>query len=182
MCLISVALMLLSAAQGVVAMSKTLQISLGWLLLPVVAWLGLQVYDLALRPVLAWQMQHGLRADVWVLVMLAALGHAALFAWPLVILYGRAAGSVAFVMIWPVLWQHVGVVFSAGASVDLRLFWAIALLMYGGCLWAAVRLVARTQSPARFRRGPASVETLIRRHQRAVMQRLSAASTPSIKS
>ena len=154
-------------------MSKTLKISLGWLLLPLVAWLGLNVYSLAMRPVTDWLLTHGLGAELWLLVALAALGHAALFAWPLAQLYGRAVGPAAFIMIWPVLWQHVPVVFDASAAADLRVLWAVALVFYVLSLFVAVRLVKRMWSPARFRHGPVSVETLIRRHQRAVMQRVS---------
>ncbi|MEY2863025.1 MAG: hypothetical protein RLY58_732 [Pseudomonadota bacterium] len=157
-------------------MSRTLQISLGWLLLPLVAWLGLQVYDLAMQPVLTWFIQHGLTRDVALLLALAGLGHAALFAWPLVKLYGRAAGLAAFIMVWPVLWAHVSPVFDVHVSRDLRLFWAFSLLMYGASLWLAVHVVSRPRRFARVARGPIPVDRLLRRHQRGVMQRLAAQS------
>lgn len=41
-------------------MSKTIQIAMGWLLLPLVAWLGLWVYSSAIAPVEAMMLGQGL--------------------------------------------------------------------------------------------------------------------------
>jgi hypothetical protein len=153
-------------------MSRMWRIGLAWLVLPLVAWLSMQVFATVLEPLQVWMMHVGLSAQLWLMLIVAALGHAALFAWPLVRIYGRAAGAVVFVMIWPLMWQRVGLVFDDAFALALRWFWAVALISYVLTLWVAVRLVLRGQSPASFRRGPVSVETLIRRHQRAVMQRL----------
>lgn len=153
-------------------MSRMWRVGLAWLVLPLVAWLSMQVFAMVLEPLQAWMMQVGLSVQLWLMLLIAALGHAALFALPLVRIYGRAAGAVVFVIIWPLMWQRVGLVFDQAFTFDLRLFWAVALSSYVLTLWVAVRLVLRGQSPAHFRRGPVSVETLIRRHQRAVMQRL----------
>lgn len=153
-------------------MSRMWRIGLAWLILPLVAWLSMQVFATVLAPLQAWMTDEGLSLQLWLMLLVAALGHAALFAWPLVRIYGRAAGAVVFVLIWPLIWQRVGLVFDSAFALDLRWFWAVALVSYVLTLWVAVRLVLRSQSPAYFRRGPVSVETLMRRHQRAVMQRL----------
>ena len=153
-------------------MSRMWRVGLAWLVLPLVAWLSMQIFATVLAPLQVWMTHVGLSVQLWLLLLVATLGHAALFAWPLVRIYGRAAGAVVFVLIWPLMWQRVGLVFDDAFALDLRVFWAVALMSYVLTLWVAVRLVLRSQSPAHFRRGPVSVETLIRRHQRAVMQRL----------
>ena len=152
-------------------MSKTLQIALGWLVLPLVAWLGMWVYSSAIQPVEMMMLQSGLQVQVWLLMLLVALGHAALVAWPLVKIYGRAASVVAFVMIWPVLWPHIPTVFAADVSANSQLFWLSALSMYVVALVAVVRLVMRSQPRLQRHRAQVTVETLIRRHTRKVLQR-----------
>ncbi len=152
-------------------MSKTIQIAIGWLLLPLVAWLGMWVYSSAIAPVEMLMLQSGLHAQVWLLMLLVALGHAALFAWPLVKIYGRAASVVAFVMIWPVLWPHIPTVFATDVSATSQLFWWSALSFYVVALVAVVRLVMRSQPRLQRHRAQVTVETLIRRHTRQVLQR-----------
>lgn len=151
-------------------MSKTIQIAIGWLLLPLVAWSGLWVYSSAIAPVEAMMLQQGLQAQVWLLMLLVALGHAALFAWPLVKLYGRAASVVAFVMIWPVLWPHIPTVFAPDATALVQVFWLVALGLYLVTFFAAVRIVMRATPRLQRHRAQVNVETLIRRHTRAVLQ------------
>jgi len=152
-------------------MSKTIQIAIGWLLLPLVAWLGLWVYSSAIAPVETMMLQQGLQAQVWLLMLLVALGHAALFAWPLVKLYGRAASVVAFVMIWPVLWPHIPTVFAPETSAMVQVFWLAALSVYLVTFFAAVRIVMRATPRLHRHRAQVNVETLIRRHTRQVLQR-----------
>ena len=152
-------------------MSKTVQISLGWLLLPLMAWLGMWVYSAAIQPVEAMMLAQGLQADVVLLMLLVALGHAALFAWPLVKLYGRAASVVAFVMIWPVLWPHIATVFAPDVAASVQLFWVSALSLYLITFFALVRVVMRAYPRLQRHRAQVSVETLIRRHTKQVLQR-----------
>lgn len=152
-------------------MSKTIQIAVGWLLLPLVAWLGMWVYSASMQPVEAMMLQQGLQPQVWLLMLLVALGHAALFAWPLVKIYGRAASVVAFVMIWPVLWSHIPTVFAADVSATVQVFWLAALSSYLVTLFALVRLVMQAYPRLQRHRAQVSVETLIRRHTRDVLQR-----------
>lgn len=152
-------------------MSKTIQIAIGWLLLPLVAWLGMWVYSSAIAPVEQMMLQQGLQPQVWLLMLLVALGHAALFAWPLVKLYGRAASVVAFVMIWPVLWPHIPTVFAADVSAMVQIFWFAALSLYLVAFFALVRVVMRATPRLQRHRAQVTVETLIRRHTRQVLQR-----------
>ncbi len=152
-------------------MSNTIKIAIGWLLLPLVAWLGLWVYSAAIAPVEMIMLQQGLQPQVWLLILLIALGHAALFAWPLVKLYGRAASVVAFVMIWPVLWPHIPTVFAADVTANTQLFWLSALGLYLVALFGSVRIVLRAYPRLQRYRAQVTVETLIRRHTRKVLQR-----------
>lgn len=152
-------------------MSKTIQIAMGWLLLPLVAWLGMWVYSATIQPVEAIMLQDGLLVQVWLLMLLVALGHAALFAWPLVKVYGRAASAVAFVMIWPVLWPHLPTVFAADVSATSQVFWLAALSFYVVAFFIIVRLMMRAEPRLQRHRAQVTVETLIRRHTRRVLQR-----------
>jgi|JI102314A1RNA_FD_contig_111_505275_length_1046_multi_3_in_0_out_0_2 hypothetical protein len=159
-------------------MSRHYQIAIAWLLLPVMLWVGLQVYQVGMG--FAWQayQTHGLHPAVMLLVLLVAGGHAALMAWPLLKIYGRAAGVVSFVMIWPVLWHYMPALFPNFSVWSVSTFWMLALGSYVVLFWAAVQLVLRSLSPSAKRGGRVTVETLIRRYVRQAHQPKT--TTPSV--
>lgn len=146
-------------------MTQMVRMSLAWLCLPALAWLGLQVYSLGMLPVQAWLNVQPIPLSAWLVALLVGLGHAALLAWPLVKIYGRAAGAVSFVMIWPVIWHYADLLFVGEAAAELRLFWMLALGFYVLALFVMVGVLLRVQPLQRLRRR-ASVETLMRRYTR----------------
>jgi hypothetical protein len=151
-------------------MSRTQHIGLAWLLLPVMLWVGSQVYQVGIDFVAQAYLSQGLTPAIVLLVFLVAGGHAALMAWPLLKIYGRAAGVVSFVMIWPVLWHYMPALFPNFSTWSVSAFWSIALASYVLLLLLAVQVLLRTLSPAARRGGRVTVETLIRRYVRHAQQ------------
>ncbi|MEC7118388.1 MAG: hypothetical protein VXW65_00590 [Pseudomonadota bacterium] len=152
-------------------MSRTMRIAMGWLLLPVVVGLGMWVYGTAIAPIEGVWLDGGSAQQVGLLLLLIGLGHAALCAWPLVRIYGRAAPAVGFVMIWPVIWQHVGLAFDSTALASVQVFWTAALVSYLVTLFVSIRWVMRRYPRLRRAQAQPSVERLIRQHTRAVLRR-----------
>lgn len=151
-------------------MSRHHQIAIAWLLLPVMLWVGLQVYQVGISFAAQAYLSQGLSPAVMLLVLLVAGGHAALLAWPLLKIYGRAAGVVSFVMVWPVLWHYMPALFPNFSVLAVSTFWVLALSSYVVLFWGAVQLLLRTLSPVQKRGGRITVEALIRRYVRNAQQ------------